>query len=151
MGWSLTSRILCTVLLATAACSPPPPPMVMGYLRRPAGDEQIVPSRLYSVWIDWTEDDRWFRLCDGDSGTVVDTVDFDVFLKALAHLPRGIEIEQFQTCGGLTSYGMPDDSYARLKAEMVKGSRTWALCPLRGGDRTLICTCETRGIRRPAR
>lgn len=105
--------------------------------------EVVVCKRPWTVWIEWMESSRVFRLYDKSSRSVTETNDFDLFLTRLAALPRNIEIERLDTCGSPRTYAMPDDAWERLSQVLKDGGRSWAFDELSEQDRRILCICET--------
>ncbi len=135
------------LLVALGACAPSAPRASDSVLCR-VGDTPVMASRPYSAVIVWTPAERWFRLCDRLRGIAVETEDFDRFLQTIADLPAHVEIERIDTCTVSRMWGMPDDARRRLDEAMARGQHRWAIS---GADGlcTMICTCETSGLRRP--
>lgn len=104
--------------------------------------EPVVCQRAWSVWIEWNDTGRVFRLYDRSHRSVTETTDFDVFLSCLEELPRGIQVERLDTCGAPLAYAMPEDAVERLDGVMKSGSRGWAFDELSEQDRRVLCTCE---------
>lgn len=111
--------------------------------------EVVACQRPWTVWIEWMETSRVFRLYDKSSRSVTETNDFDLFLTRVAALPRGIEIERLDTCGCPRTYAMPDDAWKRLSQVLKDGGRSWAFDEFSEQDRRILCICETLRLEFP--
>ncbi|MCC6739604.1 MAG: hypothetical protein IT452_11220 [Planctomycetia bacterium] len=158
------SGIIAGLLLAVGGCAQPAERTVSVCETDPASGglialrmryedhvDTVVCQQPWSVWIQWNDTGRCFRLYDRSRLSVTETADFEVFLSCLDELPRGVQVERLDTCSASLAYEMPDEAWRRLKAVMSSGSRTWARDELSEQDRRILCTCECLGFEFPHR
>jgi hypothetical protein len=123
--------------------------LVAFWLEYPERVEPVLVTEPYAVLIVWLGAERRFTVYDNKAKQVHKAPDFESFLREVRQLPRGVAVQRFDTCTVPRTHDMPEEARQRLEEAMRAGDRTWAVSPVTGLTREIICTCETRGLRFP--
>lgn len=115
----------------------------------PQKEKPVLVTEPYAVYLEWLDGVRRFYVYDNVKKRVFGTSDFEAFLKQLGSLPEGIVVQRFDTCCGSQIYDMPAEARERIEDAMQSGTRKWATSAVRGGNREIVCRCESIGFRYP--
>ena len=120
-------------LAVLAACGDQP--MVVCWITRYGVEEPVYLREDYGVLVRWTGSENAFYFFDRPRGQVGKTDSLDRFLGWIGGLDR---VEWIDKCCCPFSYGMNE-----RELDMIRNR-------VRIGERLLICTCESNGLRIPS-
>jgi len=115
----------------------------------PEKEEAIIITKPYAVFMQWYGDVKQFRFYDNIKKTITKTNDFDAFLARLAAMPKGTEIQKYDTCTVSQLHDMPQSEHEKLKSILHERNLKWAISEVNGREEKIFCTCRSKGLRYP--
>ena len=124
--------------------------IAMTLVYRDQEDISVQVRASYGLFVRIMGEKYLFYLYDNVAKRVYKTYDYDSFIRMFRNLPEGAEIQRFAFCGGYCwSFILSEDEIRGINSAMESGGRKWRICPVNGGEYTVVCVCETIKIRFP--